>query len=404
MPTTMQTLRGGTRLAFTAFAGITRTVEQMHETIARRPLPWSPRPAHPTRAHGYVAAAVYALLHGAIGACARGADLSLSALPDNVEETSDTPRVTRSLATLNGVCGDHLESTGNPLAIRMALMKDGLPLNMTPAGLAATYPDASPHVAVLVHGLCLSELSWHREEQPDIGSRLRETLGMTPVYLRYNSGRHISTNGQELSALLDRLHAAWPTPIESLSLLGHSMGGLVIRSGCWYGNEANRPWIDSLRRVVCLGTPHHGSPVERAGHLLDLAMRKIQYVEPLMFGRHRSAGIKDLRHGNLLDEDWAKQEAGQALADRRTAVPLLDGVEHYFAAASVGRHQHDPIGHLFGDLLVQPGSARGAHTDARKHLPIDPEHCKVFHEKGHLDLLSDAEVHAQIIEWIASTM
>jgi pimeloyl-ACP methyl ester carboxylesterase len=247
----------------------------------------------------------------------------------------------------------------------------------------------------------MSELGWTRKGQPDLGSRLHESLGITPVYLRYNSGRHVSTNGRELAGLLQQLLDAWPVAVGSLSLLGHSMGGLVIRSACWYGSRAAQSWIDALRRAVYLGTPHHGSPVERAGHLFDLTMRSIQYVEPLMFGRRRSAGIKDLRHGNLLDEDWAEQETGSALADRRAAVPLLDGVDHFFAAASVGRHRHDPKGHLFGDLLVQSGSAVGAHAEARKRLSVRPEHCRVFHEKSHLDLLSDAEVHAQVIEWFS---
>ena len=131
-----------------------------------------------------------------------------------------------------------------------------------------------------------------------------EELGCTPLYLRYNTGRHISTNGQEFAQLLEQLCEAWPVPVESLSLIGHSMGGLVIRSASWYAQQAQSTWLQHLQRVVCLGTPHHGSPVERAGHALDRAMQRIPYTEPLALGRRRSAGIKDLRHGDLLDEDW----------------------------------------------------------------------------------------------------
>jgi pimeloyl-ACP methyl ester carboxylesterase len=233
--------------------------------------------------------------------------------------------------------------------------------------------------------------------------RLRDALGLTPVYLRYNSGRHISTNGQELADVLDRLCAAWPVPVESLSLLGHSMGGLVMRSACWYGKAVGLPWIRSLRRVVCLGTPHHGSPVERAGHALDRTLRRIRYVEPLMFGHRRSAGIKDLRHGNLLDEDWQEHGPDQSSSDQRRTVPLLAGVDHFFAAASVGRHPLDPKGYLFGDWLVHSGSAVGTHADARKKLTVPPNHCRIFHEKSHLDLLNDPEVHAQVIDWFSAT-
>jgi hypothetical protein len=398
---TLATVRGSAQLAFDACAGIAHSVEQMHETIARRALSWMPTPARPGRAHGLIASQVYGVIHGAIRICARGVDLSLRALPEPAAVSASTPRELRTLAALNGVLGDHLEATGNPLAIRMSLIRDGLPIGTTPAGLALAYPDASGHLVVLVHGLCHSESAWHRKGEADIGTRLREALGLTPVYVRYNSGRHISTNGQELAAVLDRLCAAWPVRVESLSLLGHSMGGLVIRSACWYGNEAGLPWIRSLRRVICLGTPHHGSPVERVGHALDRTLRSIRYVEPLMFGHRRSAGIKDLRHGNLLDEDWQAHGPDQSTSDRRRTVPLLAEVDHFFAAASVGRHQLDPKGYLFGDWLVHSGSAVGSHADARKKLTVPPDHCRIFHEKSHLDLLSDAEVHAQVIDWFA---
>jgi hypothetical protein len=399
MPPTLATIRGSAQLAFDAFAGIALSVERMHETIARRALSLVPTPVRPVRAHGPIASMVYGAIHGAIRACAKGVDLSLSALPEPAAVGAAPPRELRTLAALNGVFGDHLEATGNPLAIRMSPIRDGQPIDTTPAGLALAYPDASGHIVVLVHGLCLAESAWSRNGCPDIGARLREALGLTPVYLRYNSGRHISINGQELATVLDRLCAAWPAPVESLSLLGHSMGGLVIRSACWYGNEARLPWIRSLRRVVCLGTPHHGSSVERAGHALDRTLRGIPYVEPLSFGRRRSAGIKDLRHGNLLDEDWQAHGPDQSSSDQRRTVPLLAGVDHFFAAASVGRHPLDPKGHLFGDWLVHAGSAVGIHADARKKLTVPPDHCRIFHEKSHLDLLSDAEVHAQVVDW-----
>lgn len=399
MTETLLNLLGTSQLAFNAVAGLAQSVEQMHETIARRPLPWSPRPDQPTRAHGLLASAVYTVIHKSIGACAKGVDFSLGAIPVQAAKPSVTQRELRIVAAVNGVCGDHLESTSNPLAIRMKLVKEGMLFSPTAADLASVYPDASPHLVVLVHGLCLSENSWSRNNQPDIGDRLHSTLGTSPIYLRYNTGRHISTNGREFADLLHELCENWPVRVESLSLLGHSMGGLVIRSACWYGNRASHPWVRHLRRVVCLGTPHHGSPLERAGHLLDRAMRSIQYIEPLALGRRRSAGIKDLRYGNIRDQDWLGHDSERSLADRRRVVPLLDGVDYYFAAASIGRHDRDPKGQLLGDLLVPTGSAVGFHADERRRLVVDPRNCQVFHEKGHLDLLSDTEVHDQIIEW-----
>jgi hypothetical protein len=402
MPSTLQNVRGSAQLAFDALAGVASSVERMHETIARHPLPWATPPNRPTRAHGLIASMVYKAIQRTIHACARGVDFSLGMLPEPSTVSAAAPRELRTLAALNGVFGDHLEATGNPLAIRMVPVKDRHEIETTAAGLAAAYPEAGTHIVVLAHGLCHSELAWSRKGDPALGTRLREALGLSPVYLRYNSGRHISSNGQSLAALLDRLYAAWPAPVESLSLIGHSMGGLVIRSACWYGKEAKLPWIRRLRRVVCLGAPHHGSPVERAGHALDRTLRSIRYVEPVMFGHRRSAGIKDLRHGNLLDEDWQGHGPDQSADDRRRTVPLLAEVDYFFAAASVGRHHLDPKGHIFGDWLVHSGSAVGTHADARKKLNVPPDHCRVFHEKSHLDLLNDAEVHAQVIDWFSA--
>jgi pimeloyl-ACP methyl ester carboxylesterase len=300
---------------------------------------------------------------------------------------------------LNGAFGDHLEATDNPLATPMSLMTPQQPLTLTAAALAASLPHASPHLVVLVHGLSMSELGWSRKGMPCIGARLQDELAVTPLYLRYNSGRHISTNSQQFAGLLEQLCEAWPVPVESLSLVGHSMGGLVIRSACWYAGQAQYTWLQRLQRVVCLGTPHHGSPLEKAGHALDVAMQKIAYTAPLAFGRHRSAGIKDLRHGNLLDQDWQGHNPDQPRPDSRRLVPLLPHVDYYFAAATVGRDEHDPLGHFLGDLLVRLDSAIGAHKDDLRKLSIKPENCRVFHQKNHLDLLDDERVHRQIIDW-----
>jgi pimeloyl-ACP methyl ester carboxylesterase len=395
MNTSIQAIQGGTRLVFDSVEGITNTVERMHETIARAPLPF----AQPTRAHGRIAAGVYKLIRVINGGLRYGVDSSFALLPEPLRQAGGSASETRIVAALNGVFGDHLEATGNALATPMTLRSSGRALALEPAALAQSLPLASPHIVVLVHGLSLSDLSWNRNGRPSIGDHLRDDLGYTPLYLRYNTGRHISTNGQEFGQMLQELCAVWPVPVESVSLVGHSMGGLVIRSACSYAQRDSSPWLQYLRRVVCLGTPHHGSPLEKAGHAFESAMQKIPYAEPMLFGKVRSAGIKDLRHGALLDEDWRGHHPDGSRSDTRGVVPLVPGVEHYFAAASLGRHQFDPLGHLLGDLLVRPDSAVGIHKDDLRRLKIKPENCRVFHEKNHFDLLDDTRVHQQVIDW-----
>jgi len=401
MGTSNKTVRGLARLGFDSVAGIVDTVEQMHETIARHPLPFMRRPATPTRAHGLIASGIYSIIRGVTGAVREGTDLSLHLLSGDATGPGLPRQDAAWISAVNGVCGDHLEETSNPLAIAMGFSTPETPLAPTRAGLVSVLPEAGPRIAVFVHGLCLSPWRWWRETSPSVGDRLRDELGMTPVYLHYNSGRHISVNGRELAGQLEQLCDAWPVPVESLTVIGHSMGGLVIRSACHYAEEADRRWLGRLQRVVCLGTPHHGAALEKAGSLIDRVAQTVQYTEPLMIGRKRSAGIRDLRHGNLLDEDRDNDDPINPLKDLRRPVPLLEDVDYYFVAAAVGRHERDPASRILGDFLVRLGSATGAHDDELRRLHIRPEYCRVFAETSHMDLLSDKGVHEQLVRWLA---
>ena len=400
MKTSINAIQGGTRLVFDSVEGITNTVERMHESIAKGPLLLAP--VQPRRAHGLIAAGVYKIIRGINAGLREGVDRSFSLLPRELRQAGDSTAEARIVAALNGVFGDHLADTGNALATQMVLRTPEQTLDVTnPGAVATALPLASAHLVVLIHGLSLSELSWHRNGHPGIGDRLRDELGHTPLYLRYNTGRHISTNGREFAQLLQQLCDAWPVPVESISLIGHSMGGLVIRSACSYAGRDQAKWLQALQRVVCLGTPHHGSPLEKAGHAFESAMQKLPYAEPMLFSRLRSAGIKDLRHGDLLDEDWQGHQPDERKPGQHGVVPLMPGVDYYFAAASLGRHEKDPLGHLLGDMLVRPDSAVGIHRDELRRLKIKPENCRIFHEKNHFDLLDDERVQQQVVEWFS---
>lgn len=403
MANSIRLVQGGHLLAFDSVEVIVDTVERMHETVARRPPFWSPQPPAPGRAHGRIASSVYRSIRGINRALCKGSQQIFELIPEGTPLPECTPGEIRAIAALNGILGDHLEATGNPLAFRMSLHGNGKPLDIDPGALARDLPEAGPHPVIFVHGLGLSELSWSRNNSRSLGDRLQEELNCTPVYLRYNSGRHISSNGRELSQLLDNLLETWPVAVESLTLVGHSMGGLVIRSAGWYGHRERRGWLKKLRRVVCLGTPHHGSPLEKAGHAFDVAIGKFPYLAPLALGKHRSAGIKDLSHGDLLDEDWQDYQPHLPRQDARRAVPLLHGVDYYFAAATLGKNSKDPLGFLLGDLLVRLDSALGSHNDQVKKLDVREDHCRVFHEKNHFDLLDDPRVHEQVLEWFGGS-
>ncbi len=397
MNNSLQTWQGGTRLIFDSVEGITNTVERMHGSIAQAAMAPLPREgSRPLIRH--TVGPVYSAIRGVNGALRAVADAAFELVPKSIAGGLSGAEI-RAWAALNGAIGDHLEATGNALAIPMTLLTQERAVHPTRDHLAAALPAAGPHLLLLVHGLGMSELGWQRRGRPDIGGRLQQAQGHTPLYLRYNTGRHISTNGRDLARLLERVCEAWPVPLESVSLIGHSMGGLVIRSACWYARESGAAWPGLLRRVVFLGTPHHGSPLERAGHAFDMAMSALPHTEPLLFGKHRSAGIRDLHHGDLLDEDWQGQPLDRPRTDNRRVVPLLPGVAYYFAAASIGRHRRDPLGHALGDLLVRLDSATGHHRDDLRRLQVAPERCRVFQQANHFDLLDDERVHGQILDW-----
>src|SRR5208337_2703367 len=253
---------------------------------------------------------------------------------------------------VNGAWGDHLVATGNPLAIPMRLRSGGRPLQ---PGLDGG------RLLILVHGLCLNDLQWNRKGH-DHGAALARDLGYTPVYLHYNSGLHVSTNGRALADVLDSLVAEWPTPVEEIVIVGHSMGGLLARSAFHYGTAAGQRWTARLRKIIFLGTPHHGSPLERIGNLVDVFLEASRYSAPLARpGKTRSAGITDLRYGNLLDEDWEYGDRFAYSRDLRRPVALPQGVACYAIAGSVGE---ETAGAMFDDLLVPLDSALGHHKDA----------------------------------------
>ena len=386
-------LRGAGRLAIDAVAGITDLVEDMHRNIADRSPPVGRAPSGAARG---ISGLVYRSVRGVTRAVGFGLDLALGQLAPLLGKTASWPRREAVLAAVNGVLGDYLAATANPLATRMQLRRDGVALELNRAALAAALPQASAKILVLVHALCMNDLQWQREGH-DHGAALARDLGFTPLYLHYNSGLHISTNGRAFAALLQQLQDAWPVPIESISIIGHSMGGLVARSACHYAKLSRASWPKKLRTLVFLGTPHHGAALERAGNRVDLLAAISPYTAPFArLAKIRSAGIMDLRHGNLLDADWQAVGANHA-ADSRTPVPLPARVAcHALAASKRAQPTTTSRRPLPGDGLVSVKSALGLHDDPALALTIPAARRKIFYALGHFDLLSSAAVYASL--------
>ena len=394
-------LRGAAKLATEATTGLTDLVEAVHARVAS--LPGLPGPAD-GRTRG-IAGLVYKTIRGVTRAVGGSVDTLLGALSPllatrpGAEPALPSPEREAVLAALNGVLGDHLAKTANPLAIRMAFRSGGRALPLQRDALATALPEAGDKLLVLMHGLCMNDLQWRRDGH-DHGAALAAALGFTPVYLHYNSGLHVSTNGRALANQLEQLLAQWPRPLSRFAIVAHSMGGLLARSALHHGLAAGHHWPHRLDDLACLGTPHHGAPLERAGQGVDLLLSATPYAGP--FGRLaklRSAGITDLRHGNLVDEDWRGGDRFENATDRREAVPLPAG-PRCFAIAGTIASEGDLKDKLLGDGLVPIASALGRHRLVKRTLKFAPDRQRVFERTSHMQLLSSAAVFEQLREWL----
>ena len=392
-------LRGLNQLTIAGIAGIVDLVEAMHHNIASVPgLLAKPKRDRTTG----ITRLVYRSIRGVIGLVGHGLDRLLTQLEPLLGERSTWPGREALLAALNGVLGDYLAASKNPLAITMGLRRRGVRLPTERQAFAAAIPRADSKLVVLLHGLCMNDLQWKRKRH-DHGAALAHDLGYTAVYLHYNSGLHISANGRAFAQLLDNLVQLWPVPLTELVLIGHSMGGLVARSACHYAARARHQWLRRLDRLVFLGTPHHGAPLERGGNWVDLLLGSNAYSAPLArLGKIRSAGITDLRFGNLVDEDWNRRGRFERSGDLRVAVPLPKGVACYAIAATTGETAGDVSDRLIGDGIVPLESALGRHANPKLALTFDKSRQWVAYRTGHLDLLGRPEVYAQIKRWLAA--
>ena len=422
----MQRLRGLVDLLFDVVEETTNLVQRTHDaTVERSVRRFAPiEPAKSTAqavtaVQGAIASGVFETIRTLNGVARSAVEVGADAAEAAFEATSDADRLDLATpvestaagtaswyldclqATLNGFFGDYLNRRNSRLDFGMTFRHHGRHLPTTPEAFSAALPEPRNRVCVFVHALSTTEWLWslsseHHYGEPGVtfGTRLEADLGFTPLYLRYNTGRHISENGRSLATLLNEMLAAYPVPIEEIALVGHSMGGLVARSAAHYAREHDEPWVERLRHVACIGSPHLGAPLEKAVNLLSGVLRKIDAAGaqvPAELLDARSAGIKDLRHGYILDEEWAGKDPDAVFANARRNVPLLDGVGYYFVAATITRDPTHPVGQLLGDLLVRLPSAAGAAPDPPLRVPFRSG--AVFSGMNHIHLANHPGVY-----------
>jgi hypothetical protein len=393
-------------LAGDALAAGGALIRDLHLGIASRPFAALGPSAAPVRVlHDGISGAVYGGVRGGLRLAAAGGARVLARRADPQAPPLDgTPRASAALSALNGAFGDRLAADRSELALTMTVRRRGEDVPLSADGLARAFPAATGRIAVFVHGLCEDDLAWRmppvhgpRHGGRPYGERLRDELGFTPVDLRYNTGLHVSANGRALAALLEDLVDGWPVETGEIVLVGHSMGGLVARSACHYGEAGGHRWTGAVRHVFCLGTPHLGADLEKGVHLLGWALGRLPETRPLATAlAARSVGIKDLRFGACVDEDWSGSEADEFLRDRCTEVPFLADANYYFIGA---RLNAGPLGRALGDLLVRIPSASG--RGRHRRIPFEVDNGLELDGLTHFDLLHHPAVYDQLRTWIS---
>lgn len=385
-------LRGLAQLLVRGVTSTTDLAESVHASIFGVPARLLGMPRS-TRTSG-IPRIAYDGVRNTAALVGSGLDDALARLPSHWGRAAkQSPRREAMLAVLNGVMGDHLAATANPLALSASLRIHGRALPFEEASWPSTIANPSSRVLVQVHGLCMNDLQW-RHHGHDHGQQLAAEHGYTPVHLHYNSGMSIASNGRAFSLLLQQLMDGWPVPIERFAILGHSMGGLVARAAILDATRQSQPWVQQLDQIVFLGTPHHGAPLERAGNLLQTALGLTPWTAPFVrLGELRSAGIRDLRHGSIDDAHTRETPA---------YLQLPAGIRAYAVAASTqAATTARGIRALRGDGLVPVASALGEHHDPELALRIPANRQRLVEKTGHLELLNSPEVYGHLRRWLA---
>jgi pimeloyl-ACP methyl ester carboxylesterase len=396
-------------LAGTALSEITELAYGVHHAIANRLFDLAGKPAEPIRLlHDGIAAIAYGSTRVGAKYLPPAAGLVAAALQDPAAESAHDARRGRFvLGAVNGFWGDRIAEQQAALAPQMRIRLHGGPLRRVPDNLAADAAEsgtATGRLIVFIHGLCETDLCWSfaaenrwGDRTVTYGSRLHDDDGWTPLYLNFNTGVHVSANGLELAEQLEDLVRLWPVDVTEIALVGHSLGGLVARSAAHQGDALGHAWLGQLRHIVGLGAPHLGAPLERFTNWGAHRLSRLPETRPIAtWLNRRSVGIKDMRYGALLEEDWLGFDPDELLHDHCTPATLLPGVAYSVASATLSR---EPYGLFAHDLLVQHSSAHG--IGKVRSIPFDRE--RTFHlggRKHHFDLLADSMVYDQLRGWL----
>jgi len=401
------------RLLGQALSGATRVVGDTHAAMSRRVRPLLPEQGQQV---GDVVDLMGQGIYSIVGSATAITPIAAAEVYTRLAESQqlvDSPRGQTLLTAVSGIWGDTIATEHPSLAIPTTVRRDGADVALEAQALEQAFPDASDSLVVFIHGLSQGEECWWREPGTDTesnadpdregvvsyGQRLESDFGYTPVYVRYNSGLRISESGRGLDELLSQLVRQWPVAVREIRLVGYSMGGLVARSACHHNAGSAPGWSALVHTVVTLGTPHHGSHLEKSVNVADWLLAKTPETAPLSrLLRSRSGGVKDLRYGAVVDEDVNDLDPDEFLTDRGNEVPFLPHAAYYFVASTITSDTAHPAGRMFGDGLVRYPSSSGKGTNGRVHF--EDNNGAHLGGVGHLALTNNPAVYALLREWL----
>ena len=386
-------LQGISKLTIDAVKGTAQVVESLHSTISQyTSILGDPENNTKDKKTKGLTGMIYKSINGVTHLLGEGINAILNKSSNMHGNYTGEHKLSATreavAAAMNGVLGDHFEKGKNPLAINMSFRINGQSLDKSQ--LQEFFDNAQNDVTLLIHGLCMNDLQWTREGH-NHGKMLSEELGHTIVYLHYNTGLHVSENGRQLAQLLNELKLM---PNLKLNIIAHSMGGLVARSACYYAKENKHSWLSMLKKIVFIGTPHHGAILAKGGHWADVLLQISPYSAPFAkITKVRSSGLTDLRHGYIIDEDWQDTEC-------RNLTPLPANVQCYAIATTTSDKESSKLANaVVGDGLVTLNSALGIHKEYNLFIPKAKQW--IGREIGHIQLLSDIAVYQVIKNWLA---
>jgi triacylglycerol lipase len=382
---------------------IVGTVRDVHQAISKRAF-------GATRAVGGRVPesfhdAVITSIYGAISGVLRISSGSIRALAKRgVGRPVESSRMGRGVvAAVNGLIGDELRMVDDPQAIVMAVRKDGGDVPVSPWPIGESFRDATSHIVLFLHGLCESDESWSlgdRSTGSTYAQRIKNDTDGTPVFIRYNTGLRVSENGKHLDWLIRQLVASWPTDVTRITLVGHSMGGLVVRAATNHATASGQTWQHLVRDVICLGTPHTGAALEKVAHMGSRVLHFFPESRPFSaILNARSGGILDLRHGYITKEEWEGQDLTQLWGLDRIAAAPLPHAEYHFVIATLGATKRHPFSTILGDLLVHFSSAAGI---GRSGTVVDGARLEYLPSTHHFALLNHPRIGDWLVQWLNS--